>query len=61
VVDKMERSDAALTKILVIVKQWDRRDVWESDLDWQKLRNIRERLDNTGGKRLWADNPPWNE
>jgi hypothetical protein len=55
----MRRSDAALTRIMSIVRSWDRPEVWESDADWQRLRTIRDRLEEEGGKRIWKNNPPW--
>jgi hypothetical protein len=57
--DKMRRSDAALARIMSIVRSWDRPEVWESDADWQRLRTIRDRLEEEGGKRIWKNNPPW--
>lgn len=58
--DKMRRSDAALARIMSIVRSWDRPEVWESDADWQRLRTIRDRLEEEGGKRIWKNNPPWD-
>jgi hypothetical protein len=57
--DKMRRSDAALAKIMGIVRLWDKREVWESEADWQRLRVIRQRLEGEDGKRVWKGNPPW--
>jgi hypothetical protein len=55
----MRRSDATLAKIMSTVRSWDRRDVWESKADWQRMRTIRDRLEGEGGKRIWKGNPPW--
>jgi hypothetical protein len=59
VVERMIRADAALSKILGIVRAWDTPDVWESEADYLLLKNIRYRLEMVPGKRMWADNPPW--
>jgi hypothetical protein len=59
VVERMIRADAALSKILGIVRAWDTLDVWESEADYLLLKNIRYRLEMVPGKRVWADNPPW--
>ncbi|KAI9773909.1 MAG: hypothetical protein M1840_006135 [Geoglossum simile] len=57
--DKMRRSDAALQKIRRIIRAWDSRDAFESLDDWEKLQEIKLRIES-GGKRIWADGPPWN-
>jgi hypothetical protein len=57
---KMRRSDAALLKIMGIVKEYDRREVWKTEQEWLKLKEIKLRLEE-GGKRLWAQNPPWDD
>ncbi|KUJ18838.1 uncharacterized protein LY89DRAFT_506039 [Mollisia scopiformis] len=58
--DKMRRSDAALQKIMITVQSWDNRKKWKSPADYDKIRVIRDMLDE-GGKRVWAGNPPWEE
>jgi hypothetical protein len=55
----MRRSDAALAKVMYIMRSWDRPEVWESDADWQRMRTIRDRFEGEGGKRIWKGNPPW--
>lgn len=56
----MDRSDAALAKIISLVQSWDTEDAWETKDDWRKLREVRRRLEE-GGKRDWASHPPWEE
>jgi hypothetical protein len=58
--DKMRRSDATLLKIRRTIQSWDRRDIFESDSDWHKFKEIQWRL-MAGGKRDWAQNPPWKD
>jgi hypothetical protein len=55
----MTRADAALSKILGIVRAWDTLDVWESEADYLLLKDIKYRLEMVPGKRVWANNPPW--
>ncbi|KAG4439732.1 hypothetical protein IFR05_004810 [Cadophora sp. M221] len=59
--DKMKRADAALSKILNIVRLWDNFGDWESKGDWDRLQAIRAHVDRGSGKRLWAENPPWGD
>ncbi|KAH7419503.1 hypothetical protein BKA64DRAFT_650980 [Cadophora sp. MPI-SDFR-AT-0126] len=59
--EKMRQSDAALVKIMSTVRLWDTRDVWDSNADYHRLKNIRHRLEMEGGKRLWEGNPPWDQ
>jgi hypothetical protein len=55
------RADATLREIISIVEAWDNPDVWDPQSgDWQRLREIKRRIE-MGGKRTWADNPPWEE
>jgi hypothetical protein len=58
--DMMRRSDATLRKIYRTVCEWDSPNAFESQEDWAKLQDIKTRIEE-GGKRFWADNPPWNE
>jgi hypothetical protein len=57
---EMDRSDAALSKIISLVQSWDTEDAWDLKEDWGKLREIRRKLEE-GGKRYWAAHPPWEE
>jgi len=57
--DKMQRADAVLEKIMLIVRMWDDSSAWESHADWNRLRRIKQSLEMEGGQRLWANNPPW--
>ncbi|KAE9364683.1 hypothetical protein N431DRAFT_431509 [Stipitochalara longipes BDJ] len=56
--DKMRRSDAALERILGIVRAWDTLQAWDSTEDWLRMREIRQRLE-MDNKRVWAEDPPW--
>ncbi|KAI9773763.1 MAG: hypothetical protein M1839_001995 [Geoglossum umbratile] len=60
VMDIMRRSDATLQKIRRTVQAWDRRDIFDSDGDWDKFKEIQLRL-ATGEKRVWARDPPWKD
>jgi hypothetical protein len=57
--DKMKRADAALKKINSIIQEWDRREVWETESDWARLKLIRQRLELGGVQKVWANNAPW--
>ena len=59
--EKMTQSDATLVKIMSTVRMWDTREVWESNTDYHRLKEIRHRLEMEGGKRLWKGNPPWEQ
>lgn len=59
--EMMRRSDLALLKIKAIVHMWDTPEVWKSQADWNRLRDIRQRLEMENGQRLWSDNPPWDD
>jgi hypothetical protein len=55
------RADATLREIISIVEAWDNPDVWDPQSgDWQRLREIKRKIE-MGGKRIWADHPPWEE
>ncbi|KAF4627181.1 hypothetical protein G7Y89_g10975 [Cudoniella acicularis] len=57
----MARSDAALLKILTIVRAWDNPQVWKSQEDWIRIRNIRARLEKDPETKInWAATKPWN-
>ncbi|KAH0548625.1 hypothetical protein GP486_007831, partial [Trichoglossum hirsutum] len=56
----MRRSDATLIKIRHTIESWDRRDIFDSDDDWAKFKDIQFRV-TTGRKRIWTENPPWND
>jgi hypothetical protein len=56
----MRRADAALSQILGIVHQWDTGDAWEISADWERLKEIRRRIEDDG-KRKWVGHPPWEK
>ena len=59
VYDRMKRADVVYSKIMATVRLWDREEVWESSDDWDRLKAIRQRLENEEGRRTWEGNPPW--
>jgi hypothetical protein len=56
--DKMRKSDAILSKIQRTIVAWDSPNVFESAADWDKMKEIKRRIE-ADGKRNWADQPPW--
>jgi hypothetical protein len=57
---KMQRSDAVLAEIWAIVSTWeDNPEIWHKK-EWELAVEVRERL-FAEGKRLWVNNPPWND
>ena len=58
--EKMRRSDAILQKIKGTINSWDSKDAFESKNDYEKLLEIKSRIE-TGGKRTWEGNPPWKD
>ncbi|KAG0645572.1 hypothetical protein D0Z07_8511 [Hyphodiscus hymeniophilus] len=56
--DFMVRADAILDEIQLRVYSWRQED-WTPE-EWEKARDIRERV-KRGGKRRWKNNPPWND
>jgi len=56
--DLMRRSDAILSKIRRTISAWDIPDAFETAEDWDKLKEIKRRIE-AEGKRNWADHPPW--
>jgi len=58
--DKMRRSDAMLQKIYGTVCGWDNPEAFESQKDWDKLQQIKIRIEEDG-KRFWTANPPWDD
>jgi hypothetical protein len=61
VYDRMTRADVLFAKIMSIVTLWDREEVWGSRADWDRLRDIRQRLENEEAKRTWEGHPPWED
>ncbi|KAH8685429.1 hypothetical protein BGZ60DRAFT_395168 [Tricladium varicosporioides] len=60
VIEKGRQADAALARIMAMVRAWDNPDVWAEEEEWAKLREIRARLERDG-KRVWEGNPPWKD
>lgn len=56
----MEKADAVLREINNIVDNWSENDkVWTKE-EWKSASLIRAKI-KADGKRIWKDNPPWNE
>lgn len=56
----MDKSDEILRRIEQMVEWCDRRDLFETEGDWVKFVDVKERVGKPG-KVLWRDNPPWND
>jgi hypothetical protein len=58
---KMEKADAVLNEIMETVELWkDNHDgSWDS-AEWKRVQDIRKRL-QSGGIRIWADDPLWGQ
>jgi len=56
--DLMRRSDAILSKIQRTIGGWDSPNAFESEADWDKMKEIKRRME-ADGKQIWADHPPW--
>ena len=60
VVEKMEKADAVLMEINMIVDTWTENDkVWSRE-EWRMAMAIKERV-KEDRKRIWMKNPPWGE
>jgi len=58
--EKMRIADAELMKIRKIVAEWDSRQYWETEEDFEKWKEVKKRVMEPG-KREWRKNPPWND
>ena len=58
--EKMRSADAKLMKIRKIVAEWDSRQYWETEEDFEKWKEVKKRVIEPG-KREWRKNPPWND
>lgn len=58
---KMEKADAVLAEIVEMVQLWEHQSdgAWDEE-EWERVQDIRNRL-QSGGIRVWADKPIWNE
>lgn len=58
---KMEKADAVFAEIMDMVRMWEHQTdgAWDA-AEWERVQDIRTRL-QTGGVRIWADNPVWND
>lgn len=64
VVGYMEKADLLLKEFNAMVKTWEEsgeedEKVWTPE-EWSVAQQIKERV-LAPGKRIWVNNPPWNE
>ncbi|KAF8846982.1 hypothetical protein BDZ45DRAFT_363427 [Acephala macrosclerotiorum] len=60
VLEKMERADSVLMEIYTMVETWEENEkIWTAE-EWRLAKRVREQVMQEG-KRLWENNPPWNE
>lgn len=59
VLQKMVVADAIMEEILTTISTWgSQRDGNWTDEEWDRVQEIKERL-QSDGKRVWEGNPPW--
>jgi hypothetical protein len=58
--EKMGKADAVLMEVYNMVDTWEPNDKVWTPQEWELARDIKARI-QAGGKRVWKDNPPWNE
>jgi hypothetical protein len=58
--ENMRRSDAALLAIRKTLQDWDRREFFATEEQYQKFQEIKHRL-MTGNKMDWEKNKPWEQ
>lgn len=58
--ERMGKADAVLEEIYNMVDTWEENDKVWTPQEWELARDIKARI-QAGGKRVWKDNPPWNE
>jgi hypothetical protein len=58
--EKMKKADAILTEIYTMVRTWEENDKLWTPEEWELAQDIKERI-LADGKRMWMENPPWNE
>ena len=57
---KMERADAILDWIKLIISNMDRQDNFSNEEEYKKFEEIKRRIMESG-KRSWVLHPPWEE
>jgi hypothetical protein len=57
---KMDMADAVLLEIITMVDSWEESDTTWTQQEWKLAQMVKERIEK-GGKRTWANNPPWRE
>jgi len=60
VMEKMERADSVLMEIYTMVETWEENEKMWTPEEWRLAQRIREQVMKEG-KRVWENNPPWNE
>jgi len=59
VLEKMVVADAIMEEILTTISTWEnQQDGNWTDEEWDRVQEIKERL-QSDGKRVWEGNPPW--
>ena len=58
--ERMGKADAVLEEIYNMVATWEENSKVWTPQEWELARDIKARI-QAGGKRVWKDNPPWNE
>ena len=58
--EKMGKADAVLMEVYNMVDTWEPNDKVWTPQEWELARDIKARI-QASGKRVWKDNPPWNE
>lgn len=56
----MEKADSVLQEIYAMVETWDENEADWTPQEWALASRIKEQV-MKGGKRVWRNNPPWNE
>jgi len=58
--ESMEKADSVLQEICAMVETWEENEAFWTPQEWALASRIKEQV-MKGGKRVWRNNPPWNE
>lgn len=58
--EAMVKADSVLQEICEIVDTWEQNEAFWTPQEWALASRIKEQV-MKGGKRVWRNNPPWNE
>lgn len=58
--ESMEKADAVLQEICAMVDTWEENEAFWTPQEWVLASKIKEQVMKSG-KRVWRNNPPWNE